>query len=605
MHVAQNHMRLTCVFFLWSTCTVFAVWAQQPSEDGKTARKKIEDKVKERITVNGSRKDTLVNQRSEMVFMPWQGKIIRNISIEQIDFERNFYDTTRQSRMRRFARLGNRLHTTTREVMIRDNLFIKNGKPLDPYKVADNERYLRDLDFLLDATITVTPTGPDSDSVDLVVFTRDVFSIGGSFSPRSTDRYRFGLYDVNVAGYAQRFEVNGVFDADRNPEAGYQLLYNKTSVAGSLINATLSYTELNNGARLGLENEYAVFLRLDRPLVSPYSRLAGGLELSQNWSVNLFNINESDFRQYRYNLTDFWVGYNLGIRNRTENRGRHFVAIRVSDQHFQKRPDQFIEQDNPVYNNQAYWLGEVSFFKQNFYKTRYIYGFGRTEDLPYGRQLTVVAGNVRQLNLNRLYVGAEFTRSVVRKNGDFTTLTLSAGSFLRNQNPEDLVLAGQASFFSRIITWRSNKIRQSFSVSYSALLRQQTLIPLTLRSDLGLRSFPADSLLGNKRLAVRAETLLFTPASVLGFRLAPLVFAGAGMIAPENQNLFKQPAWFSMGAGIRTRNENLVFGTIELRFFYFPRTTEDISNFRISLTSNLQIKYTAGFVKKPQLIRYN
>lgn len=582
-----------------------AATAQQPKEDSKPAGKIIQEKVKERIVVNGRARDSVIDQRSEKSFMPWQGKIIRNIIVEQIGFERNFYDTTRQSRMKRFARLGNRLHTNTREQMIRDNLFIRTGKPLDPFKLADNERYLRDLDFMLDATITVKPLEHTSDSVDLIVFTRDVFSIGGSFSPRSTDRYRFGIYDVNVAGFAQRLELNGIYDASRNPETGYQVLYNKTSVAGSLINATLSYTELGNGARLGGENENAVFLKLDRPLVSPYTRLAGGLEISRNWAVNLYNKSEADFRQYRYNLTDFWVGYNLGIRNRLANRGRHFVGIRVFDQHFLKRPDQLIEQDNPVYNNQTYWLGEVSFFKQNFYKTRYIYGFGRTEDLPYGRQLTLVAGRIRQLNLTRPYLGASFTKSMVRRNGDFTTLSLNAGGFLRNQGFEDVALTGQASFFSRIVEWRNNKIRQSLSVSYSALLKQQTLLPLTLRSDLGLRSFPADSLLGNQRFSFQTETLLFTPASVLGFRLAPLVFAGAGLVAKESEVLFRQPAWVALGAGLRTRNENLVFGTIELRLFYFPRTTEGISNFRVSLSSNLQVKYTAGFVKKPQMVRYN
>ncbi|MCS6974627.1 MAG: hypothetical protein NZM13_09095 [Cyclobacteriaceae bacterium] len=597
-------MRLTCATILWIGLALAAT-AQQPKEDSRPAGKIIQEKVKERIVVNGRSRDSVIDQRSEKSFMPWQGKIIRNIIVEQIGFERNFYDTTRQSRMKRFARLGNRLHTNTREQMIRDNLFIRTGKPLDPFKLADNERYLRDLDFMLDATITIKPLEHTSDSVDLIVFTRDVFSIGGSFSPRATDRYRFGIYDVNVAGFAQRLELNGIFDASRHPETGYQVLYNKTSVAGSLINATLSYTELGNGARLGGENENAVFLKLDRPLVSPYTRLAGGLEVSRNWAVNLYNKNEADFRQYRYHLTDFWIGYNLGIRNRLANRGRHFVGIRVFDQHFLKRPDQLIEQDNPVYNNQTYWLGEVSFFKQNFYKTRYIYGFGRTEDLPYGRQLTLVAGRIRQLNLTRPYLGASFTKSMVRRNGDFTTLSLNAGGFLRNQGFEDVVVTGQASFFSRIVEWRNHKIRQSLTVSYSALLKQQTLLPLTLRSDLGLRSFPADSLLGNQRFSFQTETLLFTPASVLGFRLAPLVFAGAGLVAKENEVLFRQPAWVALGAGLRTRNENLVFGTIELRLFYFPRTTEGISNFRISLSSNLQVKYTAGFVKKPQMVRYN
>lgn len=590
---------------MWTCILSLSAVAQQPPSEGKFTRKKIEDKLIERITVNGKRKDSLINQRSETAFLPWQGRIVRNIIIEPIGFEKNFYDTTRQTRLRILAQLGNRLHTNTREAMIRDNLFVRRGKPLDPYKLADNERYLRDLDFMLDATITVKPLEHTTDSVDLIVFTRDVFSIGGSFSPRSADRYRFGIYDVNVGGYAQRLELNGLYEADRHPESGYQVLYNKTSVAGSLINATLSYTELNNGASLGRENEYAVFFKLDRPLVSPYSRVAGGLEVSQNWSVNLYNIDEADFRRYRYHLTDFWVGYNLGIRNRAENRGRHFVGIRVFDQHFQQRPEQLVELDNLIYNNQTYWLGEMSFFKQNFYKTRYIYGFGRTEDVPYGRQLTLVAGKVKQLNLDRPYIGAEFSTSAVRRNGDFTTINLSAGWFVRNGEAEDIVLTGQASFFSRILEWGSMKVRQSLVFSYSSLHRQQTLLPLTLRSELGLRSFPADSLLGNKRMAVQAETLLFTPASILGFRMAPLVFAGVGSIAQENENLFRQPAWYSVGAGIRTRNENLVFGTIDLRFFYFPRTTEGISNFRISLSSNLQVKYTAGFVKKPQMVRYN
>ncbi len=598
-------MRITCVFFLWLLGEVLSARAQQPTDDRRNSRLKLEDKVKERITVNGNRRDTLINQRSEKVFLPWQGKIVRNIVIEQIGFEKNFYDTTRQSRMKKLAQLGNRLHTSTREQMIRDNLFIRAGKPLDPFKVADNERYLRDLDFMVDATISVVPLEHTSDSVDLIVFTRDVFSIGGNFSPRSADLYKFGLYSVNVGGLAQRLELNGRYDADRSPEFGYQVLYSKTSVAGSLIQATLSYTELGNGAQLGLENENAVYLRLDRPLVSPYTRMAGGLEISQNWSVNVFDKEQIDFRKYQYNLTDFWVGYNLGIHNRMENRGRHFIGIRVFDQHFKSRPAQPEEQNNPVYNNQNFWLGEVSFFKQNFYKTRYIYGFGRTEDLPYGRQLTLVAGRVRQLNLTRPYIGAEFTKSSVRRNGDFTTVTLTAGGFMRDQQVEDVILSGQASFFSRIINWGNNKLRQSLSVSYSSLIKQQTLLPLTLRSDLGLRSFPADSLLGNKRISVQSETLLFTRLSLLGFRLAPLVFAGVGLIAPENENLFRQPAWLSMGAGIRTRNENLVFGTVDLRFFYFPRTTEGISNFRISLSSNLQVKYTAGFVKKPQMVRYN
>ena len=92
-----------------------------------------------------------------------------------------------------------------------------------------------------------------------------------------------------------------------------------------------------------------------------------------------------------------------------------------------------------------------------------------------------------------------------------------------------------------------------------------------------------------------------------GFHFAPFVFADMAMIAPQHAELMNQKPYFGLGGGVRTRNENLIFGTVELRMFYFPRIPqeEDISKFRITLSSNLRVKYSSSFVKKPTLIRYN
>jgi len=578
--------------------------AQNANGKNGLADKKLSQKIIRSITT--SEKDTTINQKSEQAFMPYKGKIVRKIIIQKIGFERSIYDTSKRKITNTITHLANTVHTNTRVQVIKDNLFFREKKPLDPYKLADNERHLRDLDFILDATILVKPVRQSRDSVDVIVITRDVFSLGGSFTPSSADRYRIGVYDANLAGMGQRLEFNALYDAVRDPTLGYQFLYSKNSVAGSFINATLSYTQLNNGASLGLENENAVYLRLDRPLVSPYTRMAGGAEFSYNWSVNVFNKTAADFRNYQYGIRDFWVGYNVGVQNRTTNRNRHFIALRSFNQHFSERPQQPIEEFNPIYNDQSFVLGEVSFFNQNFYKTRYIYGFGRTEDVPYGRQLTLVAGSVKQFNRTRPYVGAEIGKSFVRKNGDFTTLNAGIGGFYYNNEPEDVAVVVSASVFSRIIELQRHKMRHSINIAYSAIINQTDfLTPLRINSEFGLRRFPADSLIGNKRLGIHAESVLFTPLTIIGFRFAPLLFADMAMIAPKNQNLFRQQAYFGLGGGIRTRNENLVFGTIELRFYYFPVVTEDISNYRVTLTSNLQVKYTSGFVKKPSFIRYN
>ncbi len=589
-----------CLSFILPTLTY-----GQEKNGRKTTKERLEDIRQKAINSITTSQDTTQQKKSEEPFLPFEGKIIRNIIIDHIGFERSIYDTASRKFKHRIGRFANSLHQTTREKTIRNNLFVYRNQPLNPYKVADNERYLRDLDFILDARILAQPANGSSDSVDLYIVTRDVFGLGGSFSPRSFDSYRYGIYDVNVDGRGQRVQLNGIFNAERSPQFGYQFLYAKNSIHGSLINATVSYTQINNGSSLGFEDEYAFLLRLDRPLVSPYTRMAGGIELSRNWSVNTFQKADTTFRNYAYNVQDAWVGYNIGINNRTTNRNRHFVALRYSRQHFTKQPTQTIEEENPLYNDRAFVMGSITFFNQNFYKSRYIYGFGRTEDVPYGKYLTLTGGSVRQFKLIRPYVGAEFDKTLVRRNGDFHEYKLQAEGFLGNGNLEDVTLLASASLFSRLIEYKQLKIRQYLRISYTSILNQQINTPLTIRSDFGLDGFRADSLLGTNRLSLYSQTVVFTPLSILGFRFAPLTFAEMSIIAPKDKPLFRQKAFGAIGAGLRTRNENLVFGTIELKLFYFPRVTEDLSHFRISLSSNLRIKFSSGFAKAPEFIQYN
>jgi len=42
--------------------------------------------------------------------------------------------------------------------------------------------------------------------------------------------------------------------------------------------------------------------------------------------------------------------------------------------------------------------------------------------------------------------------------------------------------------------------------------------------------------------------------------------------------------------GMRARNENLIFNTIEARLFYYPKTVERIDHFRFDITMNFRIR---------------
>ena len=584
--------------------------AQDPTNPDTT--KNIVDAVKDskvsqeliRSVTRKSPVPEVLNTKSEDAFLPYDGKVIRNIVVNHVGFEKTITDTTAniQSSM---ARIGNALHVNSKEWVIRDHIFFKENKPLNAYKLADNERFLRDLDFILDARIFVMPLSSSDDSVDVLILTRDVFSIGGTISPRGTDGFRFRLYDVNVLGMGQRLQYNGYYDPDRVPDYTQEFYYRKSSVFGSLVNLTVGYTQLNTGSSYGDQEEQAYYFRLDKPLVSPYSRTAGGIEISKNWSRNFASEPDSIFRDYRYSVVDLWMGYNIGIKVSGEDRRRHFISARYFEQQFTVRPQRIYDQLNPLYNSRTNFLGAFTFFKQDFYTTQYVYGFGRTEDVPYGHNTSIIIGGQRLMGIHRPYFGVDFEKSFVHSRGNFYTFAIRTGAFPYKDQLQDATILLSGRLFSKLKYYKRVMVRRSLDLDFTYVFNQRTNTLLDINNSFGIEGFVADSLLGTKRLHGRYEMVFYTKWKLLGFKMAPILLTDLAFIAPQGKLIFYDYPYLGLGAGIRTRNENLVFGTIELKCLYYPRTVEDMSHFKVRLTSNLRIKYSGSFVKPPSFIVYN
>jgi len=555
--------------------------------------------------------DSLIDIKSEIPFLPYEGKIIRKIIINRIGFERVIPDTSRWIKTTA-ANIGNRLHNDTKSWVIRDNLFLREGKPLNPYRVADNERYLRDLDFILDSRIFVLPLSEESDSVDLMVMTRDVFSLGAAVIPRSGNEYQFRAQEANLGGMGQKLSVSGVYDYERTPKTGYELLYQKTNLFGSFINATVAYTEINTGRSVGEENEYGYFFRLDRPLYNPFARWTGALEWSRNWSKNTFDEEENLFDDYQYDIKDIWAGYTFGLKKlfpkpvHGENRNRTFVALRAYDQEFSKMPDvPLSSSDSAIYTDRSTVLGKLSFFKQNFFKTRYVLGFGRTEDIPYGYRLSLTGGWEKERGIQRPYTGAEVLVTTVNTKGTFFTYTLKLGNYIYEDLIEDALAQISVSRYSRIYTMGKSKVRTFSEIGFASQLNQTLKPGLDINDVDGIRGFKPDSLLGSKRLRLRTETVVFTTWKLLGFHLAPVANIDLAYLGQEYQPLLQKDNFYSgFAAALRARNENLIFNTVEARVYYYPKTVEGIDNWRAEFRVNLRIKYPTEFVTAPATV-YN
>lgn len=593
----------------WIMVFVFAfsfgyAWSQQAdsTKNGRSKTKALAGKV---LTTIQKKTDAEINfnERSENIFLEYEGKIIRKITVEQIGFDRTVMDTTKKIRTF-FAKAGNVLHNDTKPWVVRDNLFIREGKPLNPYRVADNERYLRNLDFILDSRIFVIWDGL-SDSVDLLVMTRDVFSINGSFSANSPTDYDFSIQDANLFGMGQRFMYAGRYESPRSPRYSQEIRYRKVNLFGSFVNATLGYTQMNNSASLGNEHENTWYFRLDRPLFNPFTRFAGGMELSHNFSKNVYSRPDSVFGKYDYDIQDFWTGYSFGQsklpNSQQENRNRKFIAIRAYQKKLNSFPDVPLPaKDKLLYIDRVSFLSQLTFFKQDFYKTKYVLGFGRTEDIPYGYRVSFTGGWEKENGLERPYVSTDLYWNHVTEGGTFYTYGAKIGSYWGNKAMEDALIQMNFTRYSKIYPVGKSNVRHLVNVGYTEQFNQKNKFGLDIRNANGLTGFKPDSLYGTKRVTLQTEATVFTSWKVLGFHLAPVFRIDLAFLNQYKEDLLSEHNFFSgFSMALMARNENLIFNTVEARVFYFPHTVENIPNLSIEFRTNLRIKYPTNLVNAP------
>jgi hypothetical protein len=128
------------------------------------------------------------------------------------------------------------------------------------------------------------------------------------------------------------------------------------------------------------------------------------------------------------------------------------------------------------------------------------------------------------------------------------------------------------------------KIRNFVCVDYTRGFDRYTDECLVFGSDNGFSGFKNDSVKGAQRLSLSLETVLFSPVNLYGFRFAFFGFADFSLLSATNQILGNGYSLSSVGIGVRIRNDNLLFNTLQLRLGFYPNLPVDsrISNFTLS-----------------------
>jgi hypothetical protein len=478
--------------------------------------------------------------------------------------------------------------------------------------MGDNERRLRDLSFLQDARISVIDLG--NDSVDVVVLTKDVLSIGGSYRMYTSTKMGVTVSEANLAGTGHELLFRGLFDDMRSPRSGGGAEYRARNLWGSFIDWTGGYLSYNQNFITGAQDEEMVYTTLDRPLVNPYMRFTYHGSAAWHLTHDTYatdTLYETNTRYGYYNY-DAWAGWNTSAFKFSTNlnrdkRMRTLISMRYFQQSFSRVPLKYTGIYAYQYPDLRAVLSSVTVFRQESYKAQYVYGFGINEDIPAGADLSLITGWTNRSGVERPYVGIDLERYFFTARESYFNYILKGDAYLHHERAEDVNLLFNLNYFSRLLRLGQRWKQRTFvSIGAARQINRHLNPPLFLQSDFGVREWSADSLIaGDSRVTLKAEAVFYTPWNLAYFRFAPFVFTNICRFTPLDPH-FPHSNWYnSIGGGVRVRNESLIFQTVEFRAFYFPQTNFRGERWRLEFNTNLRFRFNQQFEKKPDFVNVN
>jgi hypothetical protein len=541
----------------------------------------------------------------------YAGKRINSITIEQHNFLASI-DSKDSSLKDIFSKLGNKLQSNSKKRAIRENIFFKEWDVFDPSIISYNEKWLRDLSYIQDAKILAIVTPYDTNQVDIIVVTKDLFSYGGEVLINNKDAYAAKLNNINFLGTGNSIQIIQNFENQRSPKSGWGYDFGLSNFLGTFISVNAGVNQFGNNISNNVLSARKNYISVQRPVLHPNSKWLGGMEYLETFNKNVFPGKWDTIfdQQLNYNLKhkDIWIGYQLTKQSKRIklNEYRQFIQYRYLENNFIERPiDYLLQLDRNYQNLKANFLA-FSLVKQSVYRTRYLYGLGRYEDLPIGQSLTWTMGHSQIEKDKSAYLGFKFEQYKLSKKENYNHVIANIATSYINKSLQDIRFLSSLEQFSKL-KYLNNGLgyRQILNLSFTQTLKNKYNDALRINSIFGIPQLNREQIKGGTRLSANWETILYNNRVIWGFKSAPFVFGNLTYIRAVGNPILKGDIYSAIGSGLRIRNENLVFGTIELKGFYFPRTNQQASPWNFSLITNLRYKYNSNIVEKPNYVEIN
>lgn len=536
--------------------------------------------------------------RDREIIRKSSGKIIRKINVTVLDVfgasVGNPDDTVRswlQNRM-------NSLHAKTKEWLVKNKLLFSEGQRLTPFYIHENERILRQSPYVYDVRIIPQTIPNEADSVDVMIYVQDIWSINGSAAYSPSDKNAsFSFSDLNFLGFGNELRAGLKFNHELTHGWDWDGSYTIDNIENTFISSGVYYLSEINRQRYGA--------MVIRDFFSPIISWGGGI--AQGWQNTRYpNMRNASgiIETARYNRQDYWLGYAFDFEPfdpGTIYQNRFNIAGRTIRTVFSERPD---SDTMHIFQNNTFYLGRIGFAYRSYFKDSFIYGLGKTEDVPLIKMIELLFGYERGVRSDRPYYGIKTGYSFYDDDFGYMYGGFQSGAFRSNKEWLSRTSILEFLYFSRLNSignyyWR-HYIGSKYSFSYDPVNPQDIL---DINGVSGLRGFSENNLLGDKKLVFNYEADIFVPLKFLAFSLAVITFADFGLIAANNKSLFAGKLYQGYGIGFRIKNEHLIFPQFQFMFAFYPNTPEaDGRHFNMFHQSSMYYHFNQYYFSVPSIV---
>lgn len=530
-------------------------------------------------------------------YLKSENKIIRKIHILVNDPFGFSVNDTSFKKVNSVQRLGNVLHVASYKKVINNRLLFKENEQLNALSLSESERLLRQTMFINDARIFVSDLA-DSTSADVYVIVQDKWTV--TIPINITDMYINGRFkNQSLLGTGHQFEQFIQFT--RPDEMAYSGFYHASNIGQTYISSRLYYETNKNSTGIGA--------LVESPFYSPLAKWAGGINYLREWKYFDYKdtITNTKMRtDLYYSHYDIWLGKSIKInsmRKIFKQSTNFIIGERFYMDNYDKRPSFQIDL-NKVNVNSSTIIGNFGFAVQQYYKEKFVYRFGANEDVPQGLIVQLLYGaNENELGISKYYLGGEIARAKYYRIGYFST-SFSYGMFFGSKISNDITARVKINYFSNLMRLSKWYVREFLYNNWVYGINKLPGKNLSLTSG-DLYGFDGVGLSGNSKAVLNLETVAYAPYNLIGFRFAPTLLLGYGMLGNSVNNFSKSNLYQAYAVALMVRNENLLSSTFQISFGMYPLMPDgSMYGYKYSPVTSFTLRVNPFIVGKPDFISY-